>query len=784
MNPPRESLIIAAILALFVLSACQPIQPLTEGGEAPTAAATPVHTETFDASKYENVWVLAIEEIDNDGRSLLRVSYPVTEQEAINARMEAVTQEFIDEYRTISADNEAGYQEYKKETGREAATFSTHYRQHFDVSVANENVIFFDIVRSIHTGGTGNAYVVGYIFDRRSGAELSIPDLFVDDSYLERLSTLTREVLAERVRKEELASGLEWVEDGTSPIAENFDNILFRGDGTVVVMFDKYQVAAGVEGVVEVVFPLASLADMLEPEIGQLLGIDTDSTTQGAAIAQVVEIEEFENDDRSQLYVSYPVTDQEAINARIEEISQQFIDEFRMTAAEIEEAYQEYKKETGKEAASFVTHFRQDHELSVANERVMFFAVTRSRYTGGTGNTSVSSYSFDLGSGTEITFADLFVDDSYLQRLSELAKEALAERLRKQIAEREPDSDDDRREALLESDSWLIEAGTEPKPENFDYIVFRDDGTFLVRFDKYQVAPGVDGPVEIELAVAAIADLLKPEVRDLLGIGEGNTSLGSRIATAAGPATAMAFPQAVTSTYSKLPVLRNFPELSLLKLGASELPKSSTQNEINCLEVACVALTFDDGPSFYTEGLLDTLKEHNVKATFFVLGTQVRIQSETIQRMFQEGHQIGNHTWDHPNLTNLPDERVREQLQLTDNLVIQIVGEPTPFMRPPYGAYNDRVLAAASLPIIFWSVDPLDWKDRNAEIVAARISQAPVGAIILAHDIHKSTVQAVPAIIAALKGRGINFVTVSDLYAPRTLLPENVYKNQSDAPSQ
>ena len=76
MNPPRESLIIAAILALFVLSACQPIQPLTEGGEAPTAAATPVHTETFDASKYENVWVLAIEEIENEGRSLLRVSYP------------------------------------------------------------------------------------------------------------------------------------------------------------------------------------------------------------------------------------------------------------------------------------------------------------------------------------------------------------------------------------------------------------------------------------------------------------------------------------------------------------------------------------------------------------------------------------------------------------------------------------------------------------------------------------------------------------------------------------
>ena len=544
MKLPHQSLTLAAIISLLVLAACQPIQaPSAESETSATAApartTTPSHTTTFDATKYQNVWVQAIEEIENDGRSLLRISYPVTEQETINARMEAVTQEFIEEYRMVAAEIEKSYQEYKSETGKEAATFITHYRQHFDVAVANENVIFFDIVRSIHTGGTGNSYVVGYIFDRRSGAELSIPDLFVDDSYLERLSTLTREVLAERVRKEELASGLEWVEDGTSPIAENFDNILFRGDGTVVVMFDKYQVAAGVEGVVEVEFPLALLAD-----------------------------------------------------------------------------------------------------------------------------------------------------------------------------------------------------------------------------------------------------LLKPEVRDLLGIGEGNTSLGSRIATAAGPATAMAFPQAVTSTYPKLPVLRNFPELSLLKLGASELPKSSTQNEINCLEVACVALTFDDGPSFYTEGLLDTLKEHNVKATFFVLGTQVRIQSETIQRMFQEGHQIGNHTWDHPNLTQMADAQIREQLQMTDDLITQIIGVPTPFLRPPYGAYNDRVLAATGVPIIFWSVDPLDWRDRDAEVVAARIIISPVGAIILAHDIHRTTVAAVPAIIAALKGRGIHFVTVAKLFEPQTLLPENVYINQPDSPSE
>ena len=527
MNPPRESLIIAAILALFVLSACQPIQPLTEGGEAPTAAATPVHTETFDASKYENVWVHAIEEIENEGRSLLRISYPVTEQEAINARMEAVTQEFIDEYRIDAAQNEKGYQEYK------GATFITHYRQHFDVGVANENIIFFDIVRSIHTGGTGQVFVVGYIFDRRSGAELTIPDLFMDDSYLERLSALIREVLAERVSKEELASDVEWVERGTAPTAENFDNILFREDGTVLVMFDKYQVAAGVAGVVEVSLPVAAIADLLKPEIRRLLGVQAEAATLRTEFAKALE------------------------------------------------------------------------NVRAANQ---------------------------------------------------------------------------------------------------------------------------------------------PNL----------------------PAVVRAFSPAVVQ--SNL--------LTAVQAG------SPAEDEMNCYEVACVALTFDDGPSRYTEGLLDILKEHNVKATFFVLGAQVRIQSETVYRMFEEGHQIGNHTWDHPNLTKMSDAGIREQLKLTDDLITQIIGVPTPFLRPPYGAYNDRVLAATGVPIIFWSVDPLDWRDRDAEVVAARIIISPVGAIILAHDIHRTTVAAVPAIIAALKGRGIHFVTVAKLFEPQTLLPENVYINQPDSPSE
>ena len=271
----------------MTLAACQPIQAPTAESEAPATAATSdtttrVRTSTFDATKYENVFVQAIEEFENEGRSLLRISYPVTEHDAINARMQAVTQEFIDEYRAIAAQNEKSYQE---EGG---ATFVTHYRQHFDVSVANENLIFFDIVRSRYEGGTGQAFVVGYIFDRRNGAELAIPDLFVDDSYLERLSALTREALAERVSKEELASDVEWVERGTAPTAENFDNILFQEDGTVLVRFDKYQVAAGVAGIVEVSLPVAAIADLLKPEIRRLLGVQAEAATLRTEFAKAL----------------------------------------------------------------------------------------------------------------------------------------------------------------------------------------------------------------------------------------------------------------------------------------------------------------------------------------------------------------------------------------------------------------------------------------------------------------------------------------------------------------
>ena len=806
MQPMRFVSLGLLIVLSMLLAACQFTPNQSEEVTVPAEVtsdptATPSHSTTFDPSKYARVYVYTIEERENDGRSLLHISYPVTEQDAINARMEAVTQQFIDEYRNEAALNEEGYQEYKKETGWEAATFITHYRQSFDVSIASENVIFFDVVRSIHTGGTGNSYVMGFIFDRRSGEEVTIPDLFVDDGYLERLSALTREALsaltrealAERISKEELLFYLDWVERGTAPTAKNFDNFLFRDDATVLIMFDKYQVAPGAQGVVEVVLPVGAIADLLKPEMRELLGIEAEATAPAVEFVEAARIEESENDERSQLNVSYPVTEKGAINARMEAITQAFIDEYRTTAADIEKAFQDNKKDTGQEAAGFVTVYQQEYDITVTGGRVIFVTVTRSRYTGGTGNTAVAGYIFDRRSGAELTIPELFVDDGYLERLSALSREALVERARDLIAELEPESDDSRRKEFVESEMWHIEAGTTPTAENFDSILIRDDGTLLVSFDKYQVGSGVYGVIEIELDVAAISDLLKPEARQLLGIEADEGRLQTEFAETveqlrAGVTIAPAIASAHSSAWVQLRS-GGTVQLTFSSVAETDSPDlaqtgATAEDGVNCNEVACVALTFDDGPSIYTEGLLDILKEHDVQATFFILGQSARIQSETVLRIFEEGHEIGNHTWNHPNLTQLSDELIQQQLQQTDDIVTQIIGEPTQHLRPPYGAYNDRVRAVSGLPIIFWSVDPMDWRDRDAEIVAARIIESPAGAIILSHDIHRTTVAAVPTIIAALRERGIHFVTVTKLLGPQPLVAGNVYARQSDSPSE
>jgi peptidoglycan/xylan/chitin deacetylase (PgdA/CDA1 family) len=184
-----------------------------------------------------------------------------------------------------------------------------------------------------------------------------------------------------------------------------------------------------------------------------------------------------------------------------------------------------------------------------------------------------------------------------------------------------------------------------------------------------------------------------------------------------------------------------------------------------------IAMTFDDGPSAaLTPKLLDLLKERHIHVTFFVVGQNAKDHPEILKRAIAEGHEIANHSWSHPNLLKLSDEGVRSELNRTKEAIEAAIGKPPTLMRPPYGnlsaAQRKWVHDDLGYKIILWSVDPLDWKRPGPEVVHRRIvEETRNGGIILSHDIHAGTVEAMPATLDELAGKGFKFVTVSELLA-------------------
>ena len=182
-----------------------------------------------------------------------------------------------------------------------------------------------------------------------------------------------------------------------------------------------------------------------------------------------------------------------------------------------------------------------------------------------------------------------------------------------------------------------------------------------------------------------------------------------------------------------------------------------------------VAITFDDGPHpRNTPRLLDMLRRRNIKATFYVIGELVQRYPGITRRIVAEGHEIGNHTWTHANLTKLGDGAVRSEMNRTRDIIVSTTGVKPRTMRPPYGALLGRqremIFREYGYPTILWSVDPKDWQRPGANVVADRIvSGANNGAIILAHDLHASTVDAMPQTLDRLLDRGFQFITVSQM---------------------
>jgi peptidoglycan/xylan/chitin deacetylase (PgdA/CDA1 family) len=190
-----------------------------------------------------------------------------------------------------------------------------------------------------------------------------------------------------------------------------------------------------------------------------------------------------------------------------------------------------------------------------------------------------------------------------------------------------------------------------------------------------------------------------------------------------------------------------------------------------------IALTFDDGPNAtLTPKLLDLLAAHHMKATFFVVGQNAADHPDILRRAVREGHEIANHSWSHPNLAKMSDDAVRRELQRTDDAIFAAIGKHPTLLRPPYGSITERqkhwIHDDFGYRIIIWDVDPLDWKRPGPSVVTSRIlKETRAGSIVLAHDIHAPTIEAMPATFDQLDRKGFKSVTVTELLAMATPLP-------------
>ncbi|MGW6055406.1 polysaccharide deacetylase family protein [Streptomyces sp. NPDC055189] len=202
---------------------------------------------------------------------------------------------------------------------------------------------------------------------------------------------------------------------------------------------------------------------------------------------------------------------------------------------------------------------------------------------------------------------------------------------------------------------------------------------------------------------------------------------------------------------------------------------------VDCSEAKCVALTFDGGPSAPTPKLLDILKKEKVHATFFLQGKgHTRKYPQTIRRMAAEGHEIGNHTWSHKDLTKLDAWQIRAEINPVQQDIKAATGKAPTLMRPPHGTTNDDVsttLKELGLSQILWSVTAKDFATTDTALIKKRVlDQTHRDGIILLHERYAGTIPAVPGIIKDLRRQGYTFVTVPQLMSPAAPRPGKVYR--------
>ncbi|MET7327957.1 polysaccharide deacetylase family protein [Nonomuraea sp. NPDC005650] len=200
---------------------------------------------------------------------------------------------------------------------------------------------------------------------------------------------------------------------------------------------------------------------------------------------------------------------------------------------------------------------------------------------------------------------------------------------------------------------------------------------------------------------------------------------------------------------------------------------------VDCEQVKCIALTFDDGPGQYAGTLLDTLKKYDAKATFFLEGQYVKSRPAFVKRMVAEGHEVGNHSYSHPDFTKAEAGTIRNEIKKTQDAVKKAAGVEPKLLRPPYGLADLQVADVATefgMPMILWTAGSEDWSSKNVDAIKKKTMEvAQPNGIILMHDWVKQTVDAMPALVKSLQKKGYHLVTVSDIVKGQDLQPGDIF---------
>lgn len=359
-------------------------------------------------------------------------------------------------------------------------------------------------------------------------------------------------------------------------------------------------------------------------------------------------------------------------------------------------------------------------------------------------NSASLHISFDLHPFAENMYAIVFTQESYITGangfqnskvfLADIQKERFIQQT--EILNDNEETRDTIHQLLLNSiessekySSYLLnellEEWIEDERNKFANMYLTNNSVFF-KFNEYEIAAGAAGSPEISIPLDKMSDLL-------------------------------------TDEWKKTMDLENEGE---------EKSKSSKESEWEKIEdrtsdAKQVALTFDDGPHpINTAAILQLLDEYNAKATFFMLGNRVDFYPEAAQEIAAKGHEMGNHTWSHKDLTSLGETEIIQEIETTNEVILNATGEQPTVFRPPYGAVNDQVREIIGLPAVLWTIDTLDWKSHNPNEVLSIVKEnISDGSVILMHDIHKSTVEAVELVLAFLEEEGYELVTVSELYS-------------------